>query len=180
MKKKETRKYDVVIYNPDWAKQFNIIERELKNVFKNIAKAIEHVGSTSIEGMSGKPTIDILVIVDDAAAVDSLNKEMEDLGYKVYGDYLKSGGRFFAKERNGERLVNVHCYASDNPKAEELLMLRDFLRENFNEAKAYADFKLDLFTKFPDDYFVYRKQKDVYMKDLLNRARSWYDSMRKL
>ena len=50
-------------YNPEWKNSFELEKIVLSNIFKDIALSIEHVGSTSIEGLSAKPIIDMLVII---------------------------------------------------------------------------------------------------------------------
>ena len=42
-------------YNPEWKNSFEVEKNNLINIFKEIALKIEHVGSTSIEGLSAKP-----------------------------------------------------------------------------------------------------------------------------
>jgi GrpB-like predicted nucleotidyltransferase (UPF0157 family) len=96
---------------------FEKIRGDIAPIFGNIAEHIEHVGSTSIPGMAGKPTIDVLVIVRDVNAVDAINSKMTDLGYKALGEYVTPGGRLFARDEGDERLVNIHCFPSDHRKS---------------------------------------------------------------
>lgn len=49
----------VVPYDEKWKKSFEQIKRKLADALENYALAIEHVGSTSIEGLAAKPVIDI-------------------------------------------------------------------------------------------------------------------------
>ena len=49
--------------NKEWKGSFEIEKENLEKIFKGIALKIEHVGSTSIEGISAKPIIDIAVAV---------------------------------------------------------------------------------------------------------------------
>ena len=51
----------------------------------------------------------------------------------------------------------------------------DYLRANINESKEYANFKLDLFEKYSNDYFAYRREKDAYIKALKKRVIEWND-----
>ena len=46
-------------YNPKWKDMYLEEEKKLKEMFGDLALAIEHIGSTSIEGLSAKPIIDI-------------------------------------------------------------------------------------------------------------------------
>jgi len=169
----QQRKYTVLSYNPEWPALFESVREELKTVFHDEAIKIEHVGSTAVPGMAAKPTIDVLIVVKNVFEVDKLNEKMKQLGYDAYGEYVGKGGRFFAKEEDGERIVNVHCFPADHPKVRDLIGMRDYLRAHEEESKAYADLKLDLVQKFPNDYFAYRKEKDRYIQELKNRVLKW-------
>ncbi len=173
----QQRKYTVVSYDTEWPELFESVRKELEPVFGDEAKAIEHVGSTAVPGMSAKPTIDVLVVVKDILEVDKLDEKMKELGYDAYGEYVGKGGRFFAREENGERIVNVHCFPVDHPKVKDLIDMRDYLRTHHEESKDYADFKLDLAQKYPDDYFAYRKEKDEYIQELKKRMEKWRDGL---
>ena len=50
-------------YNPNWKNMFNEEKEILNKLFGDLAIKIEHIGSTSIENLSAKPIIDILVSV---------------------------------------------------------------------------------------------------------------------
>ncbi len=46
-------------YNPKWKESLESIKDELLAVLSGKIISIEHVGSTSVEGLSAKPIIDI-------------------------------------------------------------------------------------------------------------------------
>lgn len=164
------RSYKIVPYDSNWPAEYEKICAIIAPVFGSLAVAFEHVGSTSIPDMAGKPTIDVLVIVKDAAEVDALNAKMARLGYLAMGEYVAPGGRLFILEKNGDRLVNIHCFEPQHPKTKRFLAVRDYLRSNPEEAKAYANLKLELFSKYPNDYGAYREAKDKFMKELDRKA----------
>lgn len=170
---RKDRKYTILPYQSSWADDFEAIKQQLTAVFGNQALEIMHVGSTAIVGMSGKPTIDVLVVVSTIADLDDLNGTMSELGYTALGEYVAPNGRLFAKEVNNERLVNVHCFEKDHPHAQEMIEMRDFLQNHPDEAKAYADLKIRLYDKYPDDYQAYRHVKDPYLAEMKERAIEW-------
>ena len=53
----KTAKVTVVPYDSRWAEEFETIKSELQQALGELALAIEHVGSTSVRGMSAKPCI---------------------------------------------------------------------------------------------------------------------------
>lgn len=106
---KKDRSYTVVPYNKEWAEKYEQEQKIIASIFGKKAVRIEHIGSTSIEGMWAKPQIDILVIVDDLSAVDDIIISMESKGYVYEEDFNKYNERYFTRDApSGERSVSVH------------------------------------------------------------------------
>ena len=61
----KTNKVIVLPYDSAWKSAFEAIRDEIEAALGNLIIGIEHVGSTSVEGMSAKPCIDIDVIIKD-------------------------------------------------------------------------------------------------------------------
>ncbi|HSI20714.1 MAG TPA: GrpB family protein [Verrucomicrobiae bacterium] len=171
-----SRRYEIVPYNPVWRDMFAAEAAKLKEILGSTATAVEHVGSTSIPGMSGKPLIDILIITNDITAIDSKTPALEIAGYISYGDILQSGGRLFAREKGHEKVANIHCYEPGNFRIKELRAVRDYLIAHPKEALGYASIKKQLKEQYPEDYASYRRLKDEYMDTLHVQAYAWYDS----
>ena len=49
----------VLPHDEKWKQEFIEIKNELEAALGNLAVSIEHVGSTSVEGLAAKPIIDI-------------------------------------------------------------------------------------------------------------------------
>lgn len=153
-------------YDPHWWETFEKEKEELRAIFGETATAIEHVGSTAVPGMASKPTIDVLVLVENIESVDTLNEPMEMAGYTPKGEYVAPGTRFFAKEVENVRICNVHVAPEGHSKANEMLQLRDYFINHPEIAEEYSQLKLDLAAKYPNDYGLYRKYKDAWMEEL--------------
>lgn len=165
------RKYQVVEYDESWPKKFDSERKTLKSIFGEDAEAIEHVGGTAVPGLSGKPTIDILVLVNDMSLVDAYSKSMTTAGYQDREEYVVPGTHLFIKEEENTRLVNVHIFPKDHSHTKDMLVFRDYLRSHPEEVRQYGQIKQELYKKYPDDYGAYRKEKDEYMAKLMERAR---------
>lgn len=165
------RKYNVVPYDPKWKDRFVEEAKLLNSIFGASAIAIEHIGSTAVSGLVGKPTIDILILVENIAIVDVLNQKMESAGFKALGEYVMPGARLFVKEVNGNRLCNVHVFPKKHLYTKEMLQLRDYLRNHLELIKEYSKLKFDLQAKYPNDYGLYRKHKDKWMEKLKEKMK---------
>lgn len=160
------RKYTVEPYNPEWKKRFEDEARILSPVFSDKTVSIEHIGSTSVPGLAGKPTIDILITVEKIRTADEISDSIENIGYKPLGDYINKGSRLFVKESSGTRIVNLHIFERNHPHIEEMISLREYLRSHPEATKEYSKLKFALAEKYPDDYGLYRKYKDEWMNEL--------------
>jgi len=58
-----TKRVVVMPYDEAWKFAFEEIKREVEAAIGEMILGIEHVGSTSVEGMSAKPCIDLDVII---------------------------------------------------------------------------------------------------------------------
>ena len=81
-----TQKVIVLPYDKAWPSAFENIRLELKAVLGDLIIGIEHVGSTSVEGLSAKPCIDIDVIIRDYSSFDAVVQKLATIGYIHEGD----------------------------------------------------------------------------------------------
>ena len=56
------KKIIVEDYNPEWKLQFEALKNLLQQHLQGLFISIEHVGSTSVEGLAAKPIIDLDII----------------------------------------------------------------------------------------------------------------------
>jgi GrpB-like predicted nucleotidyltransferase (UPF0157 family) len=164
------RKYDIVPYDSNWVNEFESAAVKIQEIFGSDAISIEHIGSTAVPGMRGKSVIDVLVLVDDISVADKHRAEMEASGYDYAGDFVMTGAILFRKMSGSALLSNVHIFQREHPHVQEMLHLRDYLRDNPGEVRAYSDLKGNLYAKYKNDYAQYRKYKDEYMEGLKERA----------
>lgn len=169
----KNRKWSIVPYDQKWKDAFKQEAEVLARIFGDNVIVIEHIGSTSVPGLAGKPTIDILIIVDDISGIDALNPKMEAFGYEALGEHTMPGGtRLFIKEHNNERLYHVHIFQKNHSHIKEMLDLRNYFRSHPKIVKEYSQLKFDLFKKYPNDYALYRKEKDKWMEKLKEKIKT--------
>ena len=77
---------DVVSYDARWPTWFAALEQRYRAAMQHVpVLAIEHVGSTSVPGLSAKPIIDVDIVVE-RAAVAAASAALEALGYVPLGE----------------------------------------------------------------------------------------------
>ena len=95
----QTKKVIVLPYDKDWESAFDEIKKEIENAIGDIIIGIEHVGSTSVEGLSAKPCIDIDVIIKDYSIFDTVVSNLKTIGYSHVGDQGIKDREEFSRER---------------------------------------------------------------------------------
>lgn len=102
----------------------------------------------------------------------------EQLGYEPMGEFGISGRRYFRKGGDN-RTHQIHIFAQNNTQdIVRHLAVRDFLRAHPLDAYAYGMLKTQLSYQFPQDIEGYCDGKDSFIKDLEQRALSWYLSQK--
>ena len=162
-----TRKVVVLPYDVAWQSAFEKIKSEIKEAIGDLIIGVEHVGSTSVEGMSAKPCIDIDVIIKDYSAFAAVVEGLKGIGYIHEGD-LGIKDREAFKYTDKPHLMMHHLYVC--PKySEELhrhIAFRDFLRSNLEAVRKYSLIKEKAAKLFPNDIDGYIECKSPCIEEL--------------
>lgn len=162
-----TKSVIVVPYDKTWKSAFEEIKKEIEGAIGNLIIGIEHVGSTSVEGLSAKPCIDIDVIIKDYATFDTVVRHLESIGYTHEGN-LGIKDREAFKYVDKPHLQKHHLYVCPQ-YSEELyrhITFRDFLRSNPEAAKKYGSIKETAARLFPDNIDKYIEYKSPCIEEL--------------
>ena len=104
-----TKHVIVLPYDEQWKQDFQNIRDEISDALGELALAIEHVGSTSVHGLSAKPIIDIDVVIEDSSVLNLVITELEKIGCRYEGN-LEIVGREAFKYDGKEHLRKHHLY----------------------------------------------------------------------
>ena len=162
-----TKRVVVVPYDEAWKNAFEEIKTEIEAEIGDLIIGIEHVGSTSVEGMSAKPCIDIDVIIKDYSVFDEIVRKLGVIGYIHEGD-LGIKDREAFKYADKPHLMTHHLYVCPR-ESEELhrhIAFRDFLRKNPEAVKEYSMVKEKAAALFPDEIEQYIAFKAPCIEEL--------------
>ena len=163
----KTKKVVVLPYDTAWQSDFEKIKREIEDAIGDLIISIEHIGSTSVEGMSAKPCIDIDVIINDYAVFDEVVIRLKAIGY-IHEGNLGIKDREAFKYLNKEHLQEHHLYVCPQ-YSEELhrhIRFRDFLRSNDKAVKKYSLIKEKAAELLPNDIDKYIEYKSPCIEEL--------------
>ena len=128
-------------HDPRWAERFAAEAEAIRLALGDLAVAVEHVGSTAVEGLAAKPTIDIVVGVTTLDLPEDAVERMVALGYEDARDDSRPGERRFRKGATVPREVIVHLVEHGGEEWRNDLQFRDALRVDAELAKAYEELK---------------------------------------
>ncbi|MDB5416036.1 MAG: hypothetical protein JWR10_4371 [Rubritepida sp.] len=140
---------------------------------EGLALRIDHFGSTAVPGLLAKPVIDILVTVSSIEEARSIAvAPLEALGYAFWAENPRRERLFFVKglpPRAPRRTHHVHMI---EPSAAmwNLLLFRDILRADPDEAARYAALKRELAVRHRQDREAYTDAKSAYVAEVIANA----------
>ena len=168
-------------YNPEWPLIFGEIKAILEKTVGNLVLAIEHVGSTSVPGLSGKPRLDIDMVIESMTKFRRLQKKLGTLGYYSQGNLGLADREAFGRRSDlvpytpEEQIWMKHnlyvCPQNSQPLREHLLF-RDYLRNHPEAADEYGRLKNELGTRFRFDQAAYVAGKTKLVREILARAKA--------
>lgn len=161
---------EVVDYDPSWPSSFAQIKEFVWPAVQRVALAVEHVGSTAVEGLAAKPIIDVDVVVAGPRRVAEAISALTSVGYVHLGDLGIVGREAFASPMPlPENFLYVVVRGSD-PHMDHV-ELRDYLRTHPAQARRYAEEKRRLAHLLRTDREAYVKGKSWLVEELLAAAR---------
>ena len=163
----KTKKVIVLPYDAAWKSAFEAIRVEIQTALGDLMLGIEHVGSTSVKGMSAKPCIDIDVVIRDYSVFDAVVQKLDAIGYIHEGD-LGIKDREAFKYANKPHLMTHHLYVCprDSEELHRHIAFRDFLRKNPEAVKKYSRVKETAAKLFPDSIDQYIEYKSPCIEEL--------------
>ena len=163
-----TKKHVVVEpYNINWKQDFQNIKAEIADALGDLALSIEHVGSTSVEGLSAKPIIDIDVVIEDRLILDDVILALKKIGYTHEGNQGIEGREAF-KYQGKEHLRKHHLYvcAKDASELRRHIGFRDYLRNHPEAVAEYSRVKTEGAIKYPYDIDGYIAYKSDFIEQI--------------
>lgn len=155
-------------YDPEWPRRFDDECEALTTLFAPILVQVHHVGSTAVPGLLAKPTIDILVVIEEDRSLPDFDDGMRALGYDPRGECLEDGGTpgrfYYRKDVDGRRTHHVHICAKGHVQIAELLAFRDLLRRRPDVADEYARVKRMALLEGGPDNRAYRLRKQDWVR----------------
>jgi GrpB-like predicted nucleotidyltransferase (UPF0157 family) len=154
----------LVDYDPRWEADFIAERARIANAPGDVAKGIEHYGSTAVEGVRAKPVLDILAGVDPFDDWAKCELPLEGAGYDYAVHAGAPGHPIFGQGRNSsERTHLPHVVDFRGNNWASNLVFRDALRADEKLRAAYVEEKQRAVTIAPQGRREYNDVKHAFI-----------------
>jgi GrpB-like predicted nucleotidyltransferase (UPF0157 family) len=160
----------LVPYNPSWLLDFKTLAERVRLALGQKALLLEHVGSTSIGGLSAKPIIDMLLVVVDSRDEGAYAPALEQQGFKLR---VREPDWFEHRMlKSTDIRGNLHVFSEGCQEIERMLAFRDWLRTNEADRKLYEQHKQELAARTWRYTQNYADAKSEVIEQILVRAQA--------
>lgn len=163
-------------YNQEYKEWYEIEKERLLQNFNDVILRINHIGSTSVEGLISKPTVDILMEIRNDSDIDRVKEKLSSMGWLLMNGadkpkFRQTYNKGYTKYGFAEKVYHLHVRYLDDWNE---LYFRDYLREHKDVADEYAKLKLSLWKKYEHDRDGYTDAKSKFVLRMTEEARKEY------
>lgn len=155
-------------YDPQWPQQFADLAARVRAALGDRILRLEHVGSTSVPGLSAKPTIDMVLEVESTADEASY---VPPLKARAFTLRIREPDWFEHRLlKSTQPAANLHVFSAGCPEIERMLAFRDRLRTNDEDRSVYERTKIALAARTWVHVQDYADAKSDVVRAILERA----------
>ncbi len=176
---------EIIPYQSSWPLEFQSIAKTLRIALGDLALRIDHIGSTSVEGLAAKDVIDIQISVADFSP--AVNTAMNSAGYQLkkivswdhipplYAGTEENWQKLYFQAPPGQRRTHTHMRVIGRANQRYPILFRDYLRSHTATAQAYAELKRMLAANLADPE-MYPEVKDPAVDLIYFAAEAWAEA----
>ena len=162
------RAIHVVDYDPEWPNLFQQVRERVWPSIRDVAIAIEHVGSTAVPGLAAKPVLDIDIVIPSRNEIQLAIARLSSLGYSHSGDLGIEDREVFTASPDGPA-HHLYVCPSESVALLNHLTLRDHLRAHPSDIEKYSALKKCLAEECGGDINCYVEGKTSFILAILGR-----------
>jgi GrpB-like predicted nucleotidyltransferase (UPF0157 family) len=132
---------------------------------------LEHVGSTSVPGLSAKPIIDMVMVVADSSDEPAYVPRLEEQGFTLW---IREPDWYEHRVLKAPDIPgNLHVFSEGCEEIEQMLLFRDWLRSHADDRLLYQETKRELAARTWKYTQNYADAKASVVREILDRARHY-------
>jgi GrpB-like predicted nucleotidyltransferase (UPF0157 family) len=142
---------NIVPYDRRWLHEFEAERERIARALGELARRIDHHGSTAVPGLAAKPVIDIQISVGGLSRIAMYAERLAALGYVHMPHADDTVCPFFHRPAHWPHTHHVHLVEAGGDEERRTLAFRDYLREHGEVAKEYETLKRTLANQFGEE-----------------------------
>lgn len=158
----------IVIVPPDprWPEWFGEESVRVRAALGRSLLGLEHVGSTSVPGLGGKPTVDIMAGVAGRSEADAVLPALSAIGYTDVTPEPEDPDWYYCIGKGGGTAFHFHLHLARHGSGfwHRHIVFRDFLRLNSAAADEYFELKKSLAARCRDERMKYCTAKTGFIR----------------
>lgn len=158
----------LVPYDENWPALFRREAIRIRGALGEKVLLLEHVGSTAVPSLPAKPIIDMVLAVADSAHEASYVPPLEEAGYVLHIREPHWHEHRLLKSPDIEG--NLHVFSQGCEEIERMILFRDWLRQNDEDRRLYADAKRELAARVWKYRQNYADAKSDVVREIMGRA----------
>lgn len=164
----------VVDYDTAWPEVFLAERARISTALAIRFEQIEHIGSTAVPGLAGKPIVDIMLGLSAWPPSEFVAEAIRGLSYEPLGEAGVPERLYF--RLRGSTSFNLHVVDLGGNHWVANLALRDYLRLNRTARERYAEAKRLAVASGAVTLLAYSRAKEDAMTALLQKALATNDT----
>jgi GrpB-like predicted nucleotidyltransferase (UPF0157 family) len=171
-------------YDRAWSDRFSVCADLVRGALGGYAARVDHIGSTAVPGLLGRPHLDLQVSVSEPEAEEEYRDALEGLGFALWvreADrrvFVAAPGALPAHAPRCETHVYV-CRSGGVLEYDQLLLVQ-YLTSHAERREQYAELKRRLAREFRDDPAAYAEGKRPFLRETVRLAHRAYAEYRAL
>ena len=159
-------------HNPDYENWYIEEKERISCILHNCPNRINHIGSTSVEGLIAKPIIDILLELPISYDLDCATDILKKSGWIVMArndaEHMLDLNRGYTLKGFAEKVYHLHVKPYGDWGE---LYFRDYLRQHSDVAQKYGELKKCLKEQFEHNRDAYTNAKTNFIITYTQQAR---------
>jgi GrpB-like predicted nucleotidyltransferase (UPF0157 family) len=158
---------EIAPYLPSWPARFRVESVVLRAALDALQPRFEHVGTTAVPRMPGRPIVDILLGLPRACDLEPHLDRLRNFGYALAVDPGSRDRRTLVRTVRGVQTHEVQVVETFSDNWHRTLLFRDLLRTDPLLAAEYEDVRRRLAADHAASPLAYERGKAVFIESVL-------------
>ena len=160
-------------YDNSWVERFEREKVAIESLLGNLARDVQHFGSTSVPNLTAKATVDIMLGTTQFPWPESADSLLETLGYSFYKKPGASWRVYLKAYQEDRRGYHLHVVEHNSEHWRTHILFRDYLRQHPKIAAEYGGLKVNLAKQLDGRRGAYQHGKKVFINSVMEKAEQW-------